>query len=116
MTSLTTSFSPPPSPSRCLAEAAPDCAAAILWALAGEGERRAFLGEGDGAGADAPKAVTPGPPATTTARRAPNASPFRRRLMAYLLDKVAPVVYQRDSLPSLLPRSRRRWRLPAARS
>src|SRR5450759_5903506 len=68
MTSLTTSFSPLPSPSACRAEAAPDFAAAILWAL---------LGEGGGAEDDAPKAVTPGPPTRTTAKRAPNTTRVR---------------------------------------
>src|SRR5665811_309484 len=66
-----------PSPSACRAEAAPDFAAAILWALLGEGELWALLGEGGGAEDDAPKAVTPGPPTRTTAKRAPNTTRVR---------------------------------------
>src|ERR1035437_650812 len=77
MTSLTTSFSPLPSPSPCPAEAAPDFAAAILRALLGEAEPCSLPDEGVDAEDDAPKAVTPGPPARTTAKRAPNTTRVR---------------------------------------
>src|SRR5665648_535966 len=79
MTSLTTSFSLLPSPSLCLAEAAPDCAVAILWALLGEG------GGGDDSEADVPRAVKPCPPVPTTAKRAPKTNPIFKRLTSSML-------------------------------